>query len=204
MSDKEGSTNTVADELGRDIANQGNKKANSARLNGVDLIAIAILGVLARALYYPYSALGIVFPYNTGVLSGFMTFAGIIAASIVSKRGTLVVYSISWLIISYLFQGENVVYLTTAWFPFVFGELVALLFKKENYATTLLSAIVIGVIYGLFYQLSMFFFITFVAKLVFPLPVWLGVFGVALVADTAASILGFFLGKKLKKVTRGT
>jgi hypothetical protein len=171
----------------------------SGRLTGVDLISVAVLGILARLFYYVYAALGILFPYNVGALSAFMLFPGIIASTLVRKRGTFTVYTVSWLIISFLFQGENVAWLLFAWMPIVFSELAAIPFK-EKYGSTLSSSLVIGLVYGLSYLFGMILYISLIVKAYFPVSTWGVVIAIGIVSGVLAVIVGFYLGKALKKV----
>lgn len=172
-----------------------------SRLNGVDLLSVAVLGILSRIFYYAYAALGILFPYNVGVLSAFMLFPGIIALTLVYKKGTFTVYTISWLIISFLFQGENVAWLLFAWIPIVVAELVRIPFTKQE-SQTLTSSLVIGLSYGLSYLIGMILYISLIVKAYFPVQTWAVVVIIGIVAGIVAAILGYYVGKALKKIVK--
>ena len=189
------------DHAGSAGATAADKKSSATRLTGVNLISIAVLGILARLFYYVYAALGILFPYNVGVLAAFMLFPGIIAITLVRKPGTFAVYTVSWLIVSFLFQGENVAWLLFAWMPIVFSEIVAY-FLRDKVGVSISASLAVGLVYSLSYLFGMILYISFIVQAYFPFEVWAVVVAIGAAASVVAVLAGHFVGLTLRKVVK--
>ena len=74
------------------------------RFTAVDLVTIAVFGVLYRALWYVWNALAFLFPFNQLLNSLFYVMCGVAAIMIVRKVGTLTLYLVVAGLINVLYR----------------------------------------------------------------------------------------------------
>jgi len=79
------------------------------RFTAVDLVTLAVFAALYRALWYFWSAIGFLFPFNQVLSTLFYVLCGVAGVVIVRKVGAFTMFAIAAQLINLFLQGEMMV-----------------------------------------------------------------------------------------------
>jgi len=82
------------------------KVTRGRSFTAVDLASLAALAVLIRALWYGVKMIDIVFPFNMSLLTFTYSLGCSACLVIVRKSGTVILFTIAWMLINFFLQGE--------------------------------------------------------------------------------------------------
>jgi len=175
-------------------------KVGFRRFTAVDLIIIAIFAVLLRTVfYYTYRALYVVFPINQVVFPVFISFVMACLLVLVPKQGTVLLWTVTWQMINFFFQGESPLYLLM-YIPIpLLTELVFWLMKRSG--DTLSSSLIGNMVYQFGHVIATYFAIVYVFFMEWPLDSALIILAISvLVSSNFGALAGFQLGQQLKRL----
>jgi hypothetical protein len=92
------------------------------QFTAIDITTIAVLAVLFRVSMFGYRLTMAAFPYNIGIRFFFDVLLACIVVLVVRKRGALAAYAITWWLINFVVEGEDLVWLFAFWIPIVAAE----------------------------------------------------------------------------------
>jgi hypothetical protein len=176
--------------------------ASIRTFTGIDVVTIGVLAVLFRVVGIPLFRLTMAaFPYSGGVRFGIDVFIGVLAVVLVRKPGTLFAYALTWWLINFIGEGEDLVWLIGMWWPMLAGEWY--LSSRRTYAGSFKDVLIgVGILYGFFFALIWWILLVTFYALVYPPAVIAASVALIAVAVVVASWLGWKFANRLRPLTR--
>jgi ABC-type thiamin/hydroxymethylpyrimidine transport system permease subunit len=177
------------------------KPAVFQRFTAVDLVTIAVLAVLYRAMWYLWNAFSFAFPFNQVLNAFFYCLCGVAALVIVRKVGAATLFIIAATLINVLIQGESLAIAVIGGFTAIFGDVYvwAILRAGRNPFASRRDMNVAGVLLSLGFNVALW---VIMFKLVYKIPldngILIAVFVLATAGGIAGGVLGYLLGDKVK------
>lgn len=167
----------------------------------VDLVTLAALAALFRAMDYVSGVLAFVFPFNTLTMAFSFGVTALVAAVIVRKVGVFTLFTIAAQLINFFLQGENIVAVLIMSFWGLFGDIYMYTRLKAgadpfssmrdlNIASILNGIVWVITVYGIAFP------VIFLVELSVAIYAALMVFGV--IAEFLGGLLGISLGNRIK------
>jgi hypothetical protein len=167
----------------------------------VDLVTLAALAALFRAMDYVTGAFSFVFPFNTLFMAFSFGVTALVGGVIVRKTGVFTLFTIAAQLINFFLQGENLVavLIMSTWGLladiYVYTRLRAgadpfSSAKDLNIASILMGVVWVVTVYGIAFP------VIFLVELSTGVYAALMIFGV--VAEFLGGLLGVGLGNKIK------
>jgi hypothetical protein len=119
---------------------------------------------------------------------------------VVGKKGTLFAYALTWWLINFVVEGEDLVWLIGMWFPMIAGEWY--LSSRSAYAANVMDTVVgVGIAYSFFFGIVYWIYLVTFYELSYPIMTILGSNVLILVGSVVGPWLGYPLGERLKRLT---
>jgi hypothetical protein len=171
------------------------------KFTAVDLVTIAVFGVLYRALWYVWNALAFLFPFNQLLNALFYVMCGVAAMMIVRKVGTITLYLVVACLINVLVQGDPLAIVAVGSCAGLFGDIYAyyVLANGRDPFDNRRDMWIIGGLMSVLWNFTLWFIMTkFIYMLVLPDSVYYPVILVCLVSGFVGGMIGFWLGNRVK------
>lgn len=164
----------------------------------VDLVTIAVFAVIFRVAGIPiYRFTEFFFPYNIGIRFMIDCILAGTAVVIVGKRGTLTIYAVTWWLINFVFEGEDLAWIIGMWIPIIATELY--LSYGVNYKLTRKSAVIgIGILWGSLFAAIYWIYLQYFYLLIYPIEVIATSFAITVVLSIVGGLTGLSIGDRLK------
>lgn len=171
------------------------------KLTAVDITTIAVLAVLFRVSMFGYRLTMAAFPYNIGIRFFFDVLLACIVVGVVRKRGALAAYAVTWWLINFAVEGEDLVWLFAFWIPIVVAEWY-LSRTPNGYDGVTPKRMVIGVglLYGSLLAVIYWIYLPTYYQLEYAPGVIAISLGIIIALCIAASVVGGIFAKRLRDV----
>jgi hypothetical protein len=169
--------------------------------NAVDLVTLAALAALFRAMDYVAGVVAFVFPFNTTLMTITFGITAVCAAVIVRKPGVFTLFTLAAQLINVFVQGEMPVagLIMLSWG--VFADLYLYLRLKngidpfKSLRDMIICSLLMGIVwvvtvYGILFPIIYLVQLTTFIYIALMLVGWIGV--------VVGGILGFYLGSRIK------
>lgn len=127
--------------------------ASIKSFTAVDIVTVAVLAVLFRVGMFPFRLTGAFFPYNICIRYFIDAALAVMVVLIVRKQGALMAYALTWWLINFTVEGEDLVWLIAFWPPIIAAEMYLARKARRKDLGELSGAesvIGIGVVYAMF------------------------------------------------------
>ena len=162
----------------------------------VDLITVALLGVVYRIFWYIYRLFSWAWPWNTFLNLFFQCVPLAMAVTIVGKPGTSTLYYISWMLFNLFFQGEDLIVIPVLLPMALISDAYWILVGK--YGASKKSVVIGTAISGLLFLLLVWPLLLYFFVIPVDTPIWLLEIGISMVGVVVAGFLGYNLGKRIE------
>jgi hypothetical protein len=168
---------------------------------GIDVVTIGVLAILFRVVgMNVYRATSVAFPWNIGLRFAIDAFLAAVAVVVVAKKGTLFAYALTWWVINFVVEGEDLVWLIGMWFPMIAAEWY--LSSRPAYGANVKDVVIgVGILYSFFFGVVYWIYLVTFYELSYPIMVILGSNVLILVGSIIGPWLGYLLGERLKRLT---
>ena len=172
-----------------------------ARWTAVDLITVALLGVVWRVLWYFSRSIQFAFPWNHALGGGFFMILPLaVAIALIRKPGVATLFYASWMLFNLAFQGEAPLSLLV-FLPIGLVPDLYLWFKRDSMdktSTVVIACLLCGLTFGiLLYPMYVYYFLLPVS-----VSVWAAVVAIALVTTTVAAVIGAQFARRVRPLLR--
>jgi hypothetical protein len=171
------------------------------QFTAVDITTIAVLAVLFRVSMFGYRLTMAAFPYNIGIRFFFDVLLACLVVGIVQKRGALAAYAVTWWLINFAVEGEDLVWLFAFWIPIVAAEWY-LSRTPNGYAgiTPKRMVVGVGVLYGCLLAVIYWIYLPVYYQLEYAPGVIATSLGIIVALCLVASIVGGIFANRLRDV----
>jgi hypothetical protein len=172
-----------------------------ARWTAVDLITVALLGVVWRVLWYFSRSFQFVFPWNHPLGGGFLMILPLaVAIGLIRKPGVATLYYLSWMLFNLAFQGEAPLSLLV-FLPVGIVADLYLWYKRDSMdktSTIVVACLLTGLVFGaILYPMYVYYFLLPVG-----IGVWAAVLAVSMVTTAVAAVIGAQFARKVRPLLR--